>query len=74
MAEGITEMKINKDFYLDDMDLIQGSKVECVANIACPNFTIGKVYRVLVAHDGPFLVDDFGTYCFPSARFKHFKG
>lgn len=56
-----------RSYYLDDLAPPVGSFVRCVANIASPAFTVGRVYWV---HPGMTLQDDTGTRVRPSARFQ----
>ncbi len=53
--------------YMDDLDVKPGSYVRCKANIGCPNFTIGRFYKVLPKK---LLQDDYGQVVLSSARFE----
>ena len=52
--------------YLDDLNLLPGSRVICKADIAGGGFTPGREYTVL---PGGQLTDDAGNLVVPSARF-----
>lgn len=61
-------------YYLDDMDLPDGSYVKCKASIACFHITEGKTYRVEHKDCGltsrvKGIINDIGDWIIPSARF-----
>jgi hypothetical protein len=57
-----------RSYYLDDMDLKPGDKVQCKCSMGQPEWTPGAVYTVLP--DG-YLTDNTGSKVIPSARFTY---
>lgn len=53
--------------YMDDLNLKPGTYVRCKANLGCPDFTVGRFYKVLPKN---LLQNDRGNVVISSARFE----
>lgn len=53
--------------YLDDLEVKPGDYVRCKANVGCPDFTVGRFYKVLPKK---LLQNDKGRVVLSSARFE----
>lgn len=58
----------HRSYYLDDMDVTEGSLVRCKCACDNPNFTAGWLYMV---REGGTIMDNTGAKVVPSVRFTY---